>query len=71
MTLDAPVGDVVDRFAVEDLLAVPVVDEEGRLAGGVAVDDVLEETLAQRIPPRRRFPIGALARRLRHRRATA
>lgn len=52
---DAPVEDVVDVFAVHDLLALPVVDGDGRLLGAIAVDDILEELLAERLPGRRRF----------------
>lgn len=51
----APVADVVDIFALHDVLAVPVVDDEGRLVGVIAVDDVFEELLAERLPARRRY----------------
>ena len=51
----APVAEVVDIFALHDVLAVPVVDDEGRLIGVIAVDDVFEELLAERLPARRRY----------------
>jgi len=53
--VDLPVDDVIDFFATHDFLAVPVVDDQGRLVGAVAVDDVLEELLARRLPGARRF----------------
>ncbi len=59
----APVADVVDIFALHDVLAVPVVDDEGRLVGVIAVDDVFEELLAERLPARRRYrPFGRRGR---------
>jgi CBS domain-containing protein len=45
-----PVATVADLFALHDVLAVAVVDDAGRLIGAVAVDDVLEELLAERLP---------------------
>ena len=51
--LDTPVEDVIDLFALHDVLALPVVGEDGRLAGAVAMDDVLEELVAERLPGRR------------------
>lgn len=62
---DAPVDEVVDAFALQDVLAVPVVDDEGRLVGAVAVDDVVEELLIDRLPGHRRFPTHVLRRRRR------
>jgi sporulation protein YlmC with PRC-barrel domain len=58
VTLDTPVSDVVDIFALEDVLALPVVDDTERLVGVIAVDDVLEEVLAERLPGRRRYRHG-------------
>jgi CBS domain-containing protein len=55
LPVDLPVDRVVDLFALHDVLALPVVDHDGRLVGAVAVDDVLEELLAERLPGRRRF----------------
>lgn len=49
------VEEVVDIFALTDALALPVVDDDGQLVGAVAVDDVLEELLLERLPGRRRF----------------
>lgn len=51
----APVSDVVDIFALHDVLAVPVVDDDGRLVGVIAVDDVFEELLSERLPGRHRY----------------
>lgn len=45
------VDAVLDLFATHDFLAVPVVDDvSGVLIGAIAVDDVLEELLAERLP---------------------
>ncbi len=55
MLPETPVEDVIDLFAVHDLLALPVVDADGRLLGAIAVDDILEELLAERLPGRRRY----------------
>ncbi len=66
-----PVQRVIDLFALQDYLALPVVDEEGRLVGVVAVDDVLEELLAERLPGQGHFArIRRRNRRLRSRRAS-
>ena len=50
-----PVQNVVDLFALNDFHAVPVVDADGKLVGGIAVDDVLEELLAERLPGQGRY----------------
>jgi len=50
-----PVQQVIDLFALQDHLALPVVDTEGVLIGAVAVDDVLEELLAERLPGQGRY----------------
>ena len=55
----APLSDL--RFALHDVLVLPVVDEAGRPLGAIAVDDVLEELLLERLPGRRRLA-PALAR---------
>ena len=52
--LDTSLDDVIDVFAVEDVLALPVVDADGRPVGAVAIDDVLEELLIERLPQHRR-----------------
>jgi Mg/Co/Ni transporter MgtE len=54
LRLDTPLDEVIDVFAVEDVLAVPVVDADGRPVGAVAIDDVLEELLVERLPQHRR-----------------
>jgi magnesium transporter len=53
--LTLPVQRVIDLFALQDFLALPVVDADGRLVGVVAVDDVLEELLAERLPGQGRY----------------
>ncbi|MGZ8647954.1 MAG: magnesium transporter MgtE N-terminal domain-containing protein [Solirubrobacteraceae bacterium] len=54
VTADTSVERVAELFARHDLVAVPVVDGEQRPVGLVAVDDVLEEMLAARLPQHRR-----------------
>jgi Mg/Co/Ni transporter MgtE len=54
LRIDTPVDDVIDLFAVQDVLALPVLDAGDRLVGAVAIDDVLEELLAERLPQHRR-----------------
>jgi magnesium transporter len=54
VTADAPVEEVAELFARHNLVAVPVVDGERRPLGLVAVDDVLEELLSERLPQHRR-----------------
>jgi len=48
--VDDAVERVIDVFGLHDFLALPVVDASGRVVGAVAVDDVLEELLLQRLP---------------------
>jgi CBS domain-containing protein/sporulation protein YlmC with PRC-barrel domain len=50
-----PVALVVDTFALNDVLALAVTNDDGRLVGAIAVDDVFEELLAERLPGRRRY----------------
>lgn len=50
-----PLQRVIDLFALHDFHALPVIDDDGRMLGAVAIDDVLEELLAERLPGRRRF----------------
>ncbi len=50
-----PVEQVIDLFALNDYLAVPVVDTAGRLVGVITIDDVMAELLAERLPGRARF----------------
>jgi len=45
--VDEPEEEVARVFARYDLLIVPVVDEDGRLAGSIGVDDVLDVVEAQ------------------------
>ncbi len=51
---DASEEDVTEVVARYNLLAVPVVDEEGRLEGIVTVDDAMDTLLPQ--PTKRRLP---------------
>jgi len=61
LAVDQPVDEVVDIFALHDVVALPVADRNGRLVGVVTIDDVLDELVAQRLPGARRF--GVLAAR--------
>ena len=61
LALDQPVNEVVDIFALNDVIALPVADRTGRLVGVVTIDDVLDELVAERLPGARRF--GVLAAR--------
>lgn len=51
----AGIDAVVDLFATHDIRAVAVVDEDGRMIGAVAIEDVLDELVAERLPGRSRF----------------
>jgi magnesium transporter len=67
VTADTPLERVAELFARHDLVAVPVVDDERRPIGIVAVDDVLEELLPRRLPQHRRryrrpFPVRRATR---------
>jgi Mg/Co/Ni transporter MgtE len=46
---------VLELFATYDVLAVPVVDDSGALVGAVAIDDLVDVTLAERLPGARRY----------------
>jgi Mg/Co/Ni transporter MgtE len=59
----APLDRVLELFATYDVLAVPVVDAAGTLAGVVGVDDILDVLLAERRPGRRRYRIMGARRR--------
>ena len=53
---DLPVQRVIDLFTLHDYAALPVVDADERLVGVIAVDDVLEELLAERLPGQGHYP---------------
>lgn len=52
--IDAELEDMLETLAKYDLIAVPVLDEEDRMAGIVTVDDVLAHYLPQIIKNKRR-----------------
>ena len=52
--IDAELEDMLETLAKYDLIAVPVLDEEDRMAGIVTVDDVLAHYLPQIIKIKRR-----------------
>ena len=52
---ETPLDAVIELFATDDVLAVPVVGADGRMIGAVAIDDVLDELVAERLPGRSRF----------------
>jgi magnesium transporter len=57
LSVDQPVDEVIDLFALNDVLALPVVSEAGLLVGAVTIDDVLDELIAERLPGTRRFGV--------------
>jgi Mg/Co/Ni transporter MgtE len=57
LSVDQPVDDVIDLFALNDVLALPVVNDAGRLVGAVTIDDVLDELVSERLPGTRRFGV--------------
>jgi magnesium transporter len=61
LAVDQPIDEVVDIFALNDVVALPVTDRTGGLVGVVTIDDVLDELVAERLPGARRF--GVLAAR--------
>jgi CBS domain-containing protein len=63
VSADAALDDVIALFATYDVLSVPVVDGDGRLAGAVAVDDLLDVLLEERLPGGSRYGVMAARRR--------
>ncbi|MET0973813.1 MAG: CBS domain-containing protein [Thermoleophilaceae bacterium] len=57
LSVDQPVDEVIALFALNDVLALPVVNDAGTLVGAVTIDDVLDELLAERLPGTRRFGV--------------
>jgi magnesium transporter len=57
LSVDQPVDEVIDIFALQDVLALPVVDRSGAVVGVVTIDDVLDELVAERLPGARRFGV--------------
>ena len=52
--IDAEPEDMLETLAKYDLIAVPVLDEDDRMAGIVTVDDVLAHYLPRMLKNRRR-----------------
>jgi len=57
LSVEQPLDEVIDLFALNDVLALPVVDGDRRLVGAVTIDDVLDELIAERLPGTRRFGV--------------
>jgi magnesium transporter len=57
LSVNQPVDEVIDLFALNDVLALPVVNDAGELVGVVTIDDVLDELIAERLPGTRRFGV--------------
>lgn len=57
LSVDQSLDEVIDLFALNDVLALPVVNDVGRLVGAVTIDDVLDELIAERLPGTRRFGV--------------
>src|SRR4029078_11637566 len=56
---NTPDGEVFEEFASYDMLALPVLDEAGRLLGAVSVDDVVDRMLGSGWRERSRPPRAA------------
>jgi len=59
ITPDLADGEVAERLASYNMLAVGVCDDAGRLLGAITVDDVLDRTLPTGWRQRRRVGVGA------------
>ena len=57
LSVNQPVDDVIDLFALNDVLALPVVNDAGTLVGAVTIDDVLDELIVERLPRIRRVGV--------------
>jgi CBS domain-containing protein len=57
LSVNQPVDEVIDLFALNDVLALPVVNDTGTLVGAVTIDDVLDELISERLPGTRRFGV--------------
>jgi CBS domain-containing protein/sporulation protein YlmC with PRC-barrel domain len=60
---DTRLDEVIELFATYDVLALPVVDDTGALVGAVAIDDLLDVMLAERLPGARRYRVMSARRR--------
>jgi CBS domain-containing protein len=56
VTADLPDREVFERFASYDMLALPVLDDAGRLLGAITVDDVVDRMLGSGWRQLRRSP---------------
>jgi Mg/Co/Ni transporter MgtE len=52
--IDAEPEDMLETLTKYDLIAIPVIDSDGKMAGIVTVDDVLAHYLPQIIKNKRR-----------------